>query len=79
VVARVGDGESPQVRGLVVLDVPTPAWHVSGWPAFLRAYLRAQVLRGLSIDDEAKYSLTPEGESAALSLGRLHEAVRKLG
>jgi hypothetical protein len=42
----------------------------------LRAYLRAQVLRGLSIDDEAKYSLTPEGESAAL--GRLVNAVEKL-
>jgi hypothetical protein len=79
VVARVGDGESPQVRGLVVLDVPTPAWHVSGWPAFLRAYLRAQVLRGLDFDEESgEYRLNERGETAAKALGQLVDSVRAL-
>jgi hypothetical protein len=77
VVATV-DGESARGRALVVLDVPTPSWHVWGWPAFLRAYLRAQLLRGLSLGEGAQYHLNPEGEAAARALRQLVEAVRAL-
>jgi hypothetical protein len=68
--------DSPALYGAEDFNVVVKLNGVKEWAPFIRAWLRAEVLRALKIDGDGKYWLTDHGDQCAAMLRQLDAATR---